>query len=204
MKQQWGTVLLLGMIFCSVVAGYLIVRTTVTKKKIENYTSLETIHSLKYGDISVERYYRNGKNVKAFGFYKDGSLKSEFYLTDNSGNASKYISYYPNKQIETRSLKWMEGPVKHFLYEEFFEDGRTRRREGTNVSTWEYYDENGDPTMMYLRNGERITEVLFFPGAKKQEESEFFNGKRDGKWIQWDTSGRKTRDEAYKNGIKIE
>ena len=78
MKQQAGTVLLLAMIFVSVIFGYLIIRTTYSKKHIENFTALETIHSLEYGDISVERYFRNGQNVKAFGFYKDGTMKSEF------------------------------------------------------------------------------------------------------------------------------
>lgn len=203
MKQQAGTVLLLAMIFISVVFGYLTVRTAFSKKHIENYTALETIHSLEYGDISVERYYRNGKNVKAFGFYKDGTLKSEFYLTDNTGYSSKYISYYPNKQIETRSLKWMEGEVKQSLYEEFFENGKTRRREGTKVLKWEYYDENGEPTLFYLRNGDRITEVTFYPGGKKQDESDFNSGKRDGKWFQWDSTGRQIRNEIYKNGVKI-
>ena len=203
MKQKASTVLLLAMIFVSVVYGYLIVRSAYSKKHIENYTALETIHSLEYGDISVERYYRNGKNVKAFGFYKDGTLKSEFYATDNTGYSSKYISYDPDKKIETRSLKWFEGEVKHYLYEEYFPNGKPRRREGTKLSKWEYYDENGEPTLFYLRNGERITEVTFFPGSRKQEESDFYKGKRDGKWVQWDTTGKQTRNEIYQNGVKI-
>lgn len=202
--KQAGTILLLFMIFVSTVFGYLIIRTTYSKKHIENYTALETIHTLEYGDISMERYYRNGTNVKAFGFFRDGSLKSEFYVTDNSGYSSKFISYYPNRQIETRSLKWIEGATKHYLYEEFFEDGRTRRREGTKVPQWEYYDEIGDPTLFYIHSGDRITELMFYPGSKKQDESDYVNGKRDGRWNQWDTLGHQTRKEVYKSGIKVE
>ena len=191
------------MIFISVVFGYLIVRTAYSKKHIENYTALETIHSAEYGDISVERYYRNGTNVKAFGFYKDGTMKSEFYLTDNSGYSSKYICYYPNKQIETRSMKWIEGETRQYLYEEFFINGKTRRREGTKIAKWEYYDENADPTLFYLRNGDRVTEVMFYPGSRKQEESDYLKGKRDGKWFQWDSTGKQIRSEIYKEGVKI-
>ena len=202
--KQAGTILLLFMIFCSVVFGYLIIRSTYKKTNIMNYTSLETIHSLEYGDISVERYYRNGAAVKAFGFYRDGTMKSEFYLTDKTGYSSKFISYYPNRQIETRSLKWIEGDVKHYLYEEFFEGGMVRRREGTKVPKWEYYDDNGDPTLFYLKDGEKVTEILFYPGAKKQEESDYYKGKRNGKWVQWDTTGHIVRNELYKDGVKLD
>lgn len=201
--KQAGTVLLLFMIFCSVVIGYLIVESTYKKKNITNYAKLETIHSLEYGDISVERYYRNGANVKAFGFYKDGTMKSEFYVTDNTGYSSKYISYYPNKQIETRSLKWMEKDEKHFLYEEFFENGNVRRREGSKIPKWEYYDENGELTVITLHNGDRTMEMMFYPGGQKQEESDYRAGKRDGKWFQWNVAGRQTRNEIYKDGVKI-
>ncbi|MFA6456006.1 MAG: hypothetical protein WCW40_04225 [Bacteroidota bacterium] len=203
MKLHTGTVILLCMIFISVVAGVLIVKTTYRKKHIENYTALETVHSLEYGDISMERYYRNGMNVKAFGYYKDGTLKSEYYVTDNAATSSKYITYYPDKKIETRSLKWMEGDSSHFLYEEYFPNGKIRRREGSKVSTWEYYDENGDPTVFYYRNGSRVTEVMFYSGGKKQDESDYNGGKRDGKWLQWDSTGNQIRSEMYTNGMKM-
>ncbi len=201
--KQAGTILLLVMIFCSVVFGYLIVQSTYKKKNVPNYTKLETIHSLQYGDISVERYYRNGANVKAFGFYKDGSMKSEFYLTDNTGYSSKFISYFPNRQIETKSIKWIEGDVKHFIYEEYFENGKTRRREGSKIDKWEYYDEIGELTMINLHDGDRTTETMFFPGGRKQDESEFLKGQRDGHWYQWDSSGTQTKNELYTNGVKI-
>lgn len=203
MKLQAGTVILLSMIFVSVVAGYLVVNTTYKKKNKENYKKLETIHTVEYGDISLERFYRNGLNVKAFGYYKDGSLKSEYYVTDKLGNSSKFVSYYPNQQVEIHSMSWLEEGKKHFLYEEYFPDGTVKRREGSQIPKWEYYDEQGDPTVFYLKDGERTTEVMFFPGSRKQDESDYFNGKRDGRWQQWDSTGRQTRDELYKEGVKV-
>jgi antitoxin component YwqK of YwqJK toxin-antitoxin module len=44
---------------------------------------------------------------------------------------------------------------------------------------------------------------MFYPGSKKQEESEYLNGKRDGRWQQWDTTGHQIRNEVYKDGVKI-
>lgn len=203
MKNQTGTVILLFMIFVSVVAGFLIVNTTYKKKNKDNYRKLETIHTVEYGDISLERYYRNGVNVKAFGYYKDGTLKSEYYVTDKLGNSSKFVSYYPNRQVETNSSSWLENGVKHFLYEEYFPNGKVRRREGSQIPKWEYYDENGDPTVFYIKDSNRTTEIMFYPGSKKQEESEYLNGKRDGRWQQWDTTGHQIRNEVYKDGVKI-
>jgi antitoxin component YwqK of YwqJK toxin-antitoxin module len=203
MKIQAGTLILLFMIFISVVTGYLIVDTTYKKKNKDNYKKQEVIHTIEYGDISLERYYRNGMNVKAFGYYKDGSLKSEYYVTDKSGNSSKFVSYYPNRQVETHSMSWIEDGKKQFLYEEYFPNGKVRRREGSQIPNWEYYDENGDPTVFYLKQGERTTETMFYPGGKKHDESEYLSGKRDGKWIQWDTAGVMIRNEVYDEGVKI-
>ena len=203
MKLQTSTILLLFMIFVSVVVGALIIQTAYSKKNTQNFNLLGTVQSLKYGEISMERYYRNGNNVKAFGFYQDGKMKSEYYLTDNTGYSSKYISYYPNRQIEMKYLRWIEQGVKHYLEEEYFEDGRVRRREGTKVNRWEYYDDKGDPTVIYQRDGDRVKETSYFSGWKKQEEADFINDVRDGNWIQWDTSGVVTRNEIYKNGVKI-
>jgi antitoxin component YwqK of YwqJK toxin-antitoxin module len=203
MKIQSGTVILLAMIFIAVVTGYLVVNTAYKKKNPDQYKQLETLHTREYGDISLERYYRNGMNVKAFGYYKDGTLKSEYYVTDQSGNASKYISYYPNRQVETNSITWLENGKKQFVYEEYFPDGTVRRREGSQIPKWEYYDENGDPTVFYLKDGERTTEIMYFPGSRKQEESDYLNGIRDGRWQQWDSTGRQTRDEVYKDGVKV-
>lgn len=204
MKLQTGTVILLGMIFISVVAGYLVVNTTYKKKHKDNYTKQETIHTLEYGDLKMERYYRNGVNVKAFGYYKDGSLKSEYYVTDKAGTSTKFVSYYPNHQVETHSMIWIEDGTRQFLYEEFFKDGKVRRREGSQIPKWEYYDENGDPTVFYLKDGDRTTEVMFFPGGKKQDESDYRSGIRDGRWLQWDTTGHVIRDEKYKDGAKVQ
>ncbi len=203
MKLQKTTILLLFMIFVSVVFGFLIIQTTYAKKSSQNYNLLGTVQSLKYGEISMERYYRNGNNVKAFGFYQDGKMKSEYYLTDNSGYSSKYISYFPNRQIEAKYLRWIEQGTKHYLEEEYFEDGRLRRREGTKVNTWEYYDDHGDPTVIYLRDGDRVKETSYYARWKRQEEADFINDVRDGNWIQWDTSGTVIRNEVYKNGVKI-
>ena len=102
-----------------------------------------------------------------------------------------------------RSFKWIENNENHYLYEEFFETGKARRREGTQVRKWEYYDEQGDPTLFYIHNGDRITEIMFYHGSKKQEESDYLNGTRDGKWFQWDSTGKMTRNEIYQKGIKI-
>jgi antitoxin component YwqK of YwqJK toxin-antitoxin module len=203
MKLQKTTILLLFMIFISVVAGVLIVQTSYAKKIPQNYNVLGTMQSVKYGEISMERYYRNGNNVKAFGFYQDGKMKSEYYLTDNSGYSSKYVSYYPNRQIEAKYLRWIERGTKQYLDEEYFEDGRLRRREGTKVNRWEYYDDNGDPTVIYQRNGDSIKEISYYSGWKKQEEAEFINDIRNGSWIQWDSSGKEIRNEVYTNGVKI-
>lgn len=203
MKLQKTTILLLFMIFVSVVFGFLIIQTTYAKKSSQNYNLLGTVQSLKYGEISMERYYRNGNNVKAFGFYQDGKMKSEYYLTDNSGYSSKYISYYPNKQIETKYLRWIEQGTKHYLDEEYFEDGKVKKREGSKVNKWEYYDDKGDPTVIYFRDGSRVKQISYFAGWKIQEESDFVNDVREGNWIQRDTAGTVIRNEVYKNGVKI-
>ncbi len=203
MKNQTGTIILLFMIFVAVVAGYIVVNTAYKKKSADTYKKMETVHTREYGDISLERYYRNGLNVKAFGYYKDGSLKSEYYVTDRDGNSSKYVSYYPNRQIETNSMYWLEDGKKQFIYEEFFENGNVRRREGSQIPKWEYYDENGDPTVFYIKGGDRTTEIMFHPGSRRADESEYLNGVRDGKWQQWDTAGVLIRDELYDAGKKL-
>ena len=203
MKLQKGSIVLLIIIFIVIVAGSITVNMLYAKKHVKNKTIFETVNSKKHGEISYERYYSNGKNTRALGFYKDGSLKSEYYLMDNTGTSFKFISYYPNKKMETRSLNWVENGERQYLYEEYFEDGRIRKREGSQLLKWEYYDENGEPTVIYLRGGNRTTETSYYPGWKRQEESEYLNNKRDGHWIQWDTTGNVTKNEEYKDGIRV-
>jgi antitoxin component YwqK of YwqJK toxin-antitoxin module len=203
-KKHFGSIVLIFMIFLTVIAGYMIIRYYYTKKTVKSFTRLETIQTRDHGDISVERYYKNGKNIKALGFYKDGSKKSEYYVNDDEGLSTKYITYYPNGQIENRMERWVEGPENHYIDEEFLPDGRLRKREGTKISRWEYYDDDGNPTLMYVRDGERIVETLFYPGGKKQEECEYLSGKRDGKLTEWDSTGVVTKIELYKNGIRTQ
>lgn len=203
MKLHATSVLLLIVIFLLVVGGFLYVSKLSEKSHKRNTTSFETQHTLEYGDISVERYYRNGKTVKALGFYKDGTKKSEYYITDSAGTAYQYISYFPNGVVKSHIEQWMKNGSVQYYEEAHYENGNLKKKEGSAIRQWEYYDEDGKPTMFIVNDQNKTTETMFYPNGKIQYTAEYFSGKLNGMWKKWDSLGNIISEEVYKNGEKV-
>ncbi|MBW7887535.1 MAG: hypothetical protein H3C35_04120 [Bacteroidetes bacterium] len=203
MKLHITSVLLLIIIFLTVVGGFLFVRNISQRNHMKNTISLETERSVAYGDISVERYFRNGKTVKALGFYRNGVKKSEYYVTDSSGKSYQYISYFPNGNKKNQIEQWVENGQIQYYEEEYYENGHLKKKEGTQIRQWEYYDEDGRPTMFIVNDQTKTTEIVFYPNGKIQYQAEYFNGKLNGMWKKWDSLGNVTSEEVYKNGQQV-
>ncbi len=203
MKKHFGAIVMLVLIFFMVVAGILFVRSYNAVKKNKLITKIETAQSI-HGEISVERYYKNGKYVKALGFYRNGMKKSEFYINDDEGLTTKYISYYPNGQVENKWERWVEAGDQHYLTEEFHPIGKLRKREGSKLLLWEYYDDDGHLTLTYELQGDKSIETMFHANGNKLEQSEYFKGVKQGRVMKWDSNGVVTAIEMYESGNRVQ
>ena len=203
MKLHPTSIILLFVIFATVIVGFFLIKNTFSKKYGRSVNRLETQHNVEYGDISVERYYRDGKTIKALGFYQNGNKKSEYYVTDSSGMAYQLILYYPNGQRRSYREQWLENNAVQYYEEQYYEDSILKKKEGSKVHQWEYYDEYGKPTLYIINDSLLTTEIMFHPNGNKRYKVEYVDGKLNGLWMKWDENGNLLSQDLYKDGHKV-
>ncbi len=150
------------------------------------------------------------RTFKSLAFYESGDLCYESYGTYlDSVGIMTYNSFYPSGEIRSSMIR--EGVPPHYWMRSYayYQNGQVKERYDTERSLKETWYEDGrresvshipadDPTFApdwssaWYRNGQI------------KEESEWKNGKRDGKWFQWDSLGHQTKREFYKNGTLMQ
>ncbi len=144
-----------------------------------------------------------------YNYYENGNLKSLDSLIGKCPNGycccdAITIRYYPNGKIHERFI--IKNGLFHGPYISFYENGQKEsERHFEN-------DKEINLSKHWNKYGKLISEVnykLGKPEGKTIEyyknyrvEGEFINGKEEGKWIGYDSSGKVISVETYVNGVK--
>ena len=97
------------------------------------------------------------------------------------------VSYHENGKISFRGT--MKNGETHGKCEWWFENG-TKREE----IVYESVDGFSRPVGEYLK---------WFDNRQLKSKMYYNNGKREGEWVEYDSSGNVTKKGVYKNGIHI-
>jgi len=81
---------------------------------------------------------------------------------------------------------------------------RQSRYENDTLMTEDEWYPDGMQRLMFRRRPDRSeTVVRWHRNGIRSDESEWFANERNGRWTQYDTTGRRTRNERYRDGIKV-
>ncbi len=165
----------------------------------------KTIFSPEHGDLTVEEYWVRKKLVHSTWYYGNGNKYTEEFYFDNDTLRSRYIRYFPDGNLQSRVDYWGGEHGNEEMYEErYYNNGRLLAKTGTATDRNELYYEDGKPwTLVVFMNRDKREEHYWHSNGRHLDESYWKNGKRHGKWIQRDSTGTVTRNEVYRNGIKL-
>lgn len=165
----------------------------------------KTITTPEYGDLTVEEYWVRKKLVRSTWYYGNGNKFTEELYFDNDTVRSRYVRYFPDGKLQSRVDYWGGEHGNEEIYEErYYNNGRLMARTGTATDRNELFYEDGKPwTLVAFTNRDKREEHYWHSNGQHLDESYWKNGNRHGKWIQRDSTGKVTRNELYRNGIKL-
>lgn len=132
------------------------------------------------GEIAVESPWADG--------VQDGSVTTYY----ESGSVQATMPYYQGK---------LEG-----VWQTFFDNGQRQGAENyrndmrNGVSEFWRQDGGRDMTLLYKDDMLDGVQIWFHPNGEKARESEMSGGVPDGRWREWDESGKLLVDERYAMG----
>lgn len=149
--------------------------------------------------MSVEEEYKEGLLVSETVRYADSTIASERFLRVLDRPTDSMRSYYRNGRLQ---FLLVSNDTDRIYMKGYFEDGALQIV-GDTSSTIEYY-ENGNKKFSSLMRRRQIYQVNeWYQNGKLREMSEWWNDKRNGKRIAWDSTGKLVTNELYKDGVKI-
>ena len=154
---------------------------------------------ISFGDYTTETVYNNGKWFKSIGHFKNGNLFYETYVMRNDTTSIIHtISFYPSGKLLRTSMRVNNAVI---MEQSFHENGQLSLERNSAAGYERAWDEDSKPFFENndLRKNNR-TIYAWYSNGQMKELSEVTDGERNGKWFQWDSLGRKTRNEVYKNG----
>jgi antitoxin component YwqK of YwqJK toxin-antitoxin module len=109
-------------------------------------------------------------------------------------------NYFRSGQLR---LLLVMNDTNRVLMRGYYENGALEAY-GDTATSIEYFDNGKKRSETMSKTGQIYKVVRWFRNGKKQEESEWWNDKRNGRWRQWDSAGNRIRNELYRNGTKID
>lgn len=132
-------------------------------------------------ELEYEDTYREGRLISSRARFADGSPAME--MVSEWGDPMVIRSWYrhPNGAMMRRS-----------------------RYENDTLMTEDEWYPDGMQRLMFRRRPDRSEAVVrWHRNGIRSDESEWFDNKRNGRWTQNDTTGRRTRNERYRDGMKV-
>lgn len=170
-------------------------------KKYENANGIvEYEDYLLSKKITLKVSLENGMIRSMRGEYDNGVRAVEFYSIKNKEMIDSAYRYYPSGGLYSRRVTPVDTMKR--VYEEFYENGPLRSRNtATRLFNWHM---NGKIAAIFLFDrGQVVKRTLWYWNGVKEEESGWRNDKWNGVIQEWDSLGKRTRNEHYVNGTLI-
>lgn len=167
------------------------------KKVTEDKLQAHYLYLYEYTDSICRRtdYYMKEQSVKAIAFFTDTSCKRKI---------GQYISYYPNKNVESKGA-YVQNK-KEGLWVSYYENGRikdsTVYKNNNAISTSYTWFEDGSISVkreMDVEGKGNGKETSYWQNGKLDFEGIWSNGKRNGLWIYHHFNGNKSAEIVYEN-----
>ena len=133
------------------------------------------------GNLQYIEIYDKGKKVETVGFHENGSTSLHWR--------------YKNSQQHGQQFMWHDNGKK-FIEENWY-DGKLN---GKKI-VW-YSNGQINSISNYIDGFQDGKEIRYFENGRKAAEIELKLGKKNGKWVSWDISG-KVRIEYYENDKQV-
>lgn len=133
-------------------------------------------------ELEFEDHYANGQLVRTVAFHPNGRKAFEM-RNDHSDPAIMQMDYFYSNGQKMRESTYIADTL--IVEKEWYTDGMQRLNFTLDESRQQFV-------------------VRWHNNGIKKEESEWMGNTRNGKFIEWDSSGRRIRKEMYRNGLKIQ
>lgn len=164
----------------------------------------KTIFYYENGNIKSESNYLNNElEGQSITYYENGSIKYESNYV-NGKTEGKSITYYENGNIETEGN--YENGRKEGKSIFYYENGlgsivRLYHNDILLNQTWNIFSNSNDFYLQPNFRTEKWTVFLYdIQGKNKKKEIHYFNGKEEGKYIEYYENGNIKEERNYENG----
>ncbi len=152
-----------------------------------------------YGKLEVEEHYKNGQLEIMKAWYDNGKTAFENYYKNDNRLYDSLISYYRNGQTRSMTLQQDTGRIQ---YREYYENGTVKVSADSELNR-AFYESGEKESDIKFKQGQVVKVMKWYPNGRLSDESEWWSDKRNGKWFEWDSTGKQIRNEKYKNNVKI-
>jgi len=149
--------------------------------------------------IMAEEFYHDGLRIKELGRFRDDTLAYERFYRSGGRSTDSARSYYRSGTIR---MIIVSNDTARVSLKSYYENG-TLEAEVDSASSKEYYDDGSKKFEALMKHHQIYLVTKWYRNSSKKERSEWWNDQRNGQWIEWDSTGRITRNEKYKNGVRI-
>ncbi|MBI2429572.1 MAG: hypothetical protein HYV29_12415 [Ignavibacteriales bacterium] len=133
-------------------------------------------------ELEFEDHFVDRRLVRSVAFHPNGRKAYEMNVAQEDQVMMQIDYYYTNGQKMRESMYITDTLV---VENEWYTDGMQR--------------------LNFVRGADRQQFVIrWHNNGIKKEESEWTGNTRNGKFIEWDSSGRRVHNETYRNGVKIQ
>lgn len=174
------------------------IRTISDGKPPHNGVFKREIENSPFGKLTSEEHYVDGQLRYVKTKYDNGNTAYERFITDGIRQYDSNVSYYRNGQLQTAFS--FDGD-KVLQLKEYYENGSLKGLSDTTMSE-EFYENGHKKTQTLFRGGQVIKISKWFSTGKPKEAADWWKDKRNGQWKEWDSTGKQTRNERYKDNIK--
>ncbi len=131
--------------------------------------------------LDIEDHFVNGRLTRSLSYHANGTVAIDMRSSGSNPDSVRTDYYYANGQ------KMRETPLVS----------------DTLILENDWY-ENGMQRLSFVLGANKYQLVRrWHANGIKSEESEWLGNIRNGKLIEWEVSGRRTRNESYHHGVKI-
>lgn len=149
----------------------------------ENGTASSTRYSVVFrSELEYEEQFVNGRSVKTVAYHKNGRKAIETIASGQDSARIRTEYFFPNGQKMRETLFISDTLIAENVW---YDDGMLRLN-----------------FILGADNKQRVQQ--WHINGIKSEESEWMGNNRNGKFVHWDSTGRRIRNERYRNGVKIE
>lgn len=166
----------------------------------KNGTISREIQDHVFGPIDMVETYKDGHLIRKVGTFKNGVTAYDYHLRNGEREVDSLVSNYPSGQ--RRFVMILKNDVI-LSNQEWYEDGAVKVL-SDSVLIREYYSDGTLRSRTTMAQGSVVSTESWYPGGRRWEFVEWKNDQYHGMFRMWDSTGRLTVDERYRNGTLVQ